>query len=177
MGDKISNELYESLQKLNRYIHRNRHRAIESNEGIHPGQMRLLMLISKNEGIMQRGLTEILDMRPSSITEMISNLEKNSLIRREQDENDRRVMHVYLTENGKKITDEFNKTKDSLPDMIFSSLSLEEKDKMLEIINKINSNLENLDTTDKDIDYRSKNNGKFCSHHKHGRHHRKNKED
>lgn len=171
MTEKISNELYDAVQKLNRYMHRNRHRALNTKEGIHRGRMKLLYLISKNDGIIQRDLAEMLDMRPSSLTEMISNLEKSSLVRREKDENDGRVMHVFLTDEGKKIIDNFIKAKDNMPDTVFNSLTVEEKEKMLELVNKVNLNLETIDTKEDVIEYKSIKPG-FC-HKGHKRNHRK----
>ena len=177
MAEKISNELYDAVQKLNRHMHRSRYRSIKTNEGMHRGRMKLLMLISKNNGIIQRDLAEILDMRPSSLTELVSNLEKNSLVRREKDENDGRVMHVFLTDEGKKIIDDFTQEKDSLPDYVFDCLSIDEKEKMLEIINKVNLNLESVDSTDKELEDKSKRLKDGCCHHRdghgHGGHHRK----
>ena len=167
MNDKISTELYDALQKMNRYMHRSKHRSMKRKEGVHPGQMKLLSIISKNDGIIQRDLAEILDMRPSSLTEMVSNLEKNSLISRKQDENDRRIMHVYLTEEGKKIIESFKQAKDDLHDSVFNCLTLDEKEKMLEIVRKVNSSLESLDNLSEDsIIGQDK-----CCYHGHGEHH------
>ncbi|MBS5938584.1 MarR family transcriptional regulator [Clostridium sartagoforme] len=184
MTEKISNELYDAVQKLNRHMHRNRHRAVKTNEGIHRGRIRLLHFISKNDGIIQRDLAEMLDMRPSSLTEMITNLEKSSLVKREKDENDGRVMHVFLTDEGKKIIDDFTKVKDELPDTVFNCLTVEEKEKMLEIVNKVNSNLETIDSTEEGLKDNTKlecsQKGRGGHHRKHGRpdkfnHHRENK--
>lgn len=170
MSDKISSELYDALQKLNRYIHRSRHREVNLKDGIHRGQRKLLLLISENDGIIQRDLAEMLDMRPSSLTEMLSHLEKNSLIKREQDENDRRVMHVYLSEEGKGLLEEIRKVNSRLPDSIFNCLTTEDKEKMLEIINKVNNNLEDIDSLkEKDND---KNIKIESLHHGHGEHHK-----
>lgn len=169
MTDQISSELYDAVQKMNRYMHRSRHRSIKTKEGIHPGQIKLLSIISKNDGIIQRELAEILDLRPSSLTEMISNLERNSLITRKQDENDRRIMHVYLTEEGKNIIVNFKQAKDDLQDSIFKCLTIEEKEKMLEIVGKVNSSLESVDTLSDD----SNKEENRCCHHGHGKNHEK----
>ncbi|MCR1950775.1 MarR family winged helix-turn-helix transcriptional regulator [Clostridium sp. DSM 100503] len=167
MTDKNSSELYDAMQKLNRYMHRSRHKAMKSKDGIHHGKMRLLALISENDGIIQRDLAEMIDMRPSSMTEMLSSLEKNSLIKREQDEKDRRIMHVYLTEAGKTSLEEVENINDNLSNSIFNCLTVEEKEKMLGIINKVNKNLESLNNIGEDDD----NCGE--GHHGHSCHHRK----
>ncbi len=105
MSDTISNNLYNALQRLNRQMHRSRHRIMPPIEGLNRGQIRLLFLISKNDGIIQRDLAEMMDIRPSSLTEMLSNLEEHSFIIRKSDEKDRRVMHVYLTDAGRNAID------------------------------------------------------------------------
>lgn len=164
MENKFSSELYDAMQKLNRYMHRGRHKAMKSKDGIHRGKMKLLALISENDGIIQRDLAEILDMRPSSMTEMLSNLENKSLIKREQDEKDRRIMHVYLTESGKEALEEVTKVNNNLSESIFNCLTVEEKEIMLNMVNKINNSFESLGNIDE-------NNDK-CGyvHHGHGRH-------
>lgn len=172
MSDKISSELYDALQKLNRHIHRSRHREMTVKDGIHRGQRKLLLLISENDGIIQRDLAEMLDMRPSSLTEKLSILEKNSLIRREQDEKDRRVMHVYLSEGGKGLLEDIKNANSKLPDSVFNCLTTEEKDKMLEIINKVNNNLEDLDELKEKDEENDKNIKGGCLHHRHGEHHK-----
>ena len=64
MSDTISNNLYNALQRLNRQMHRSRHRIMPPIEGLNRGQIRLLFLISKNDGIIQRDLAEMMDIRP-----------------------------------------------------------------------------------------------------------------
>ncbi|WP_195263414.1 MarR family winged helix-turn-helix transcriptional regulator [Clostridium sp. 1001275B_160808_H3] len=169
MTDKNSSELYDAMQKLNRYMHRSRHKAMKSKDGIHHGKMMLLALISENDGIIQRDLAEMIDMRPSSMTEMLSSLEKNSLIKREQDEKDRRIMHVYLTEAGKSSLEEVENINDNLSNSIFNCLTVEEKEKMLGIINKVNKNLESLNNIGEDDDKCGEgHHGHSCNHRKCG---------
>lgn len=166
MLDKFSGELYDAIQKLNRYIHRSKHKAMKSKDGIQRGKMKLLALVSKNDGIIQRDLADILDMRPSSLTEILASLEKSSLVRREQDEKDRRIMHVYLTEAGKIALDEVANINSNLSDLIFNCLTIEEKETMLNLVNKVNKNLESLSNLDEADDKCGENHHKHSGHHK-----------
>lgn len=143
-----TNNLYDAIQRLNRLMHRHRHRMMPPKDGLHRGQIRLLFLILQNDGIIQRDLADIMDMRPSSLTEMLVNLEQNSLITRKQDEKDRRVIHVYLTDAGKAAVEGFAKSNDKLLESIFNCLTTEETEKMLELVNKINTSLEVMDGED-----------------------------
>ncbi|AKL96518.1 transcriptional regulator [Clostridium aceticum] len=148
MCNTISNNLYNALQRLNRQMHRHKHRMMPPREGLHRGQIHLLFHISKNDGVIQRDLAELMDMRPSSLTEMLTHLEQNSLIERRQNEKDRRVIHVYLTDAGKTAVSGFVQDNDNLAASLFNCLTTEEMEKMLEIVTKINTNLEGMDSGD-----------------------------
>lgn len=56
--------------------------------------------IARYEGTSARELTELLDIRPSSLSEMLSRLESQGDILRRRDEKDARISHIWLTEQG-----------------------------------------------------------------------------
>ena len=57
-------------------------------------------------------------------------------------------MHVYLTDEGKSVVDGFARADDKLLSYIFNSLTEKEAEIMLELVNKINANLETIDNED-----------------------------
>lgn len=61
---------------------------------------RLLSILKENSNLSSRELAELLDIRPSSLTELLTRLEQEQLVVRTPDENDRRVVRVSLTEKG-----------------------------------------------------------------------------
>lgn len=169
MSNTISNNLFNALQRLNRQMHRQSHRMMPPKDGLHRGQIHLLHLISQNDGIIQRDLAERLDMRPSSLTEMLTGLEQNSYIVRKQDEKDKRIIHVYVAEAGKTAIDGFSQANDKLADSLFSCLTTEEMEKMIELVDRINTNLEVVDEGDPVECHEGK---RFHhGHHGHNKHH------
>lgn len=96
------NDLYRTLHRLNRQMHRVSHKEGHRKGRLYHGQANLLLLISQNDGASQRELGEQMDIRPSSMTEMLTKLEQNGLIVKKRDDKDQRVMHIHLTEEGKK---------------------------------------------------------------------------
>jgi DNA-binding MarR family transcriptional regulator len=148
MTNTSSNQLYNALIRLNRQMHRHAHREMPPKHGLHRGQIHLLFLISRNDGVIQRDLADIMDIRPSSLTEMLIKLEKDALIVRKQDEKDQRVMHIHLTENGKVAVDGFAEANDKLSASIFDCLTEAESGKMLELVEKISASLETMDGPD-----------------------------
>jgi len=72
-------------------------------EGFHPGMGRPLEVLAENDNVTSRELAELLDIRPSSLTELLTRLESEGLVTRTPDENDRRVTRVSLTDKAKEL--------------------------------------------------------------------------
>lgn len=64
------------------------------------GQGRVLTILKMQPEISQKDLSYLLDMRPQSLGEILSKLEKNGYITRTPSETDRRVMNIKLTDDG-----------------------------------------------------------------------------
>lgn len=77
----------------------------------------------------------------SNMTTVIDNLEKRGLVRRERDTNDRRMIIIYLTDDGKKlIASVFPKHVENMV-QIFSSLSKEEQETLGGLLRKLGKSL------------------------------------
>lgn len=156
------NKLYHALHRLNRQMHRTPHRDNHREFGLHRGQAHLLLLVLQNDGASQRDLAEQLDVRPSSMTEMLTKLEQGNLIARKQDDKDQRVMRIYLTEPGKEAAEKMAQNKDAYAESFFQALNEDEQEQLLVLIEKLCAGLE----TDEDSHLEGR-------HHKHcGCHHR-----
>jgi len=68
--------------------------------GLTMPQLRLLFMMRDEPGITGGSLAERFSVNPSTITGHIEKLLQRELVRREEDEQDRRVQHNYLTEAG-----------------------------------------------------------------------------
>ena len=61
----------------------------------------MLIRIFDNEGAKQDELASMLYLDKAVVTRTVNLLQEKGLIYREQDENDRRVRHIYLTDHGR----------------------------------------------------------------------------
>ncbi len=68
--------------------------------GLTMPQLRLLFMMRDEPGVTGGALAERFGVNPSTITGHIEKLLQRDLVRREEDEQDRRVQHNYLTEAG-----------------------------------------------------------------------------
>lgn len=105
------------------------------------GQHRVLHVLAKEGTLMQSQLAEILDIRPSSLTELLSKLADRGLISRTPDETDKRVINVSLTNAGKSAIENETGASDELIDSIFDGLSDEELDQLNTLFDKLNGSL------------------------------------
>lgn len=101
------------------------------------GQGRVLALLKLQPEISQRELSYLLDMRPQSLGELLSKLERNGYITRTPSETDRRVMNIRLTQEGAAATEqEFSFDK------LFECLSEEEQSNLSCYLDRIIDTLE-----------------------------------
>lgn len=163
------NELYRALHRLNRQMYRAYHRGGHGRGGVHRGQANLLLLILQNDGANQRDLAELLDVRPSSMTEMLARLEQSNLVVRKQDEKDQRVMHIFLTEEGKAVAEKIAESKDDVAGSFFSALADDEQEQLLSLINKLCAGLGAAEDSCDDACHR--HGPGHHGRHRHGLHH------
>jgi len=89
------------------------------------------------DGISMSGLANRLGLDTSTLTRNIQKLEKLDLVRRKQDKNDKRILVVYLTDNGR---DKVEKIEESLLDLNFSMMKyidLDDQENIPEMLEKL----------------------------------------
>lgn len=96
------------------------------------GQGRVLTVLQRKDGISTKDLSEILDIRVTSLNETLNKLEQKEYIEKIPSKDDKRVLLIYLTDKGHNF--EFLKPKDV---DIFDCLSDDEKDQLYDYLNRI----------------------------------------
>lgn len=91
------NDVTKSVLKLMRAMRR---RPMHEQE-FPPAVGRMLMTLREHDGAAPSELCEIMDVRPSSMSELLGRMEENALITRVSDETDSRATKVFLSESGK----------------------------------------------------------------------------
>lgn len=135
-------ELIAALGEIFKAIHQRSYHKMES-QCLYPGQPKLLSLISKNEGITQKELSEKAFVTPATITGMLSKLEANHIVYRIPDDTDKRIMRVYLTPEGNQLALKSEQFMVSLTEQAFNGFDLEELQTFLTLTNKMRNNLRN----------------------------------
>jgi DNA-binding MarR family transcriptional regulator len=77
-------------------------------------QWRALVVVSRNEGINQGGLAELLEVEPITLCRMIDRLEEAGLVERRRDPADRRAWQIFLTDKAGPVLEKVRGIADEL---------------------------------------------------------------
>ena len=100
-------------------------------------QNRILLMLNESDGISQRDMTTLLQLRPQSVSETLSKLEAGGLVERRQNSRDKRVFNIFMTEEGKARAQELVIDRPDFAAMFLSPLSPEEKKQLLELLMRL----------------------------------------
>ena len=106
------------------------------------GKRRVLALLAMKEGMSQKDIAFLLGIRPQSASEVLAKLQDQGFIERRQDEDDKRVTKVYLTEKGREHAKRCAEMHQAMAADVFSVLSEDEKEQLLSILSKLSESLE-----------------------------------
>lgn len=113
--------------------------------GLYRGQPPLLRALSKQNGRTHSELAAILDVTPSTISNMIKRMEKAELVVRRRDDEDERVSRVYLTDHGRAAISRMTAIMQDLETATFAGFTAEEKAAMRGLLLKMIDNLQDRD--------------------------------
>ena len=112
--------------------------------GITGTQSRVLQYIceeGRHKEVFQRDIEEAFQIRRPTVTQIIQLMERNGLIVRESVERDARLKRLILTEKAYKIEQVMEGQMLDMENKLSRNISSEEKEMLLQILNKIRNNL------------------------------------
>ena len=109
-----------------------------------PAIGRLLACAAENPGVSSRELCELLDVRPSSLSEMTARAEADGLLTRTADESDRRIQRITLSEKGSRLVTDMETARDEDARKKTACLTDEEKQRFCDLCNRLSEHIERL---------------------------------
>lgn len=128
-------EQFMQIQWLLIRHHHHNHMAFGLTGNPYRGQGRVLKLLKMQPEITQKELSDLMDMRPQSLGDLLRKLEQKGYITRIQAENDKRAMIIRLTEKGAKA--EIQDDKQLGFETLFDCLAEEEQIRLSEYLKRI----------------------------------------
>lgn len=77
--------------------------------GLTPGQPKVLDYLLRHDGAIQKEIATFCHIEPASLTAILNGMEGKGFIQRRAVGNDRRSLHVYLTETGRTYADRLDR--------------------------------------------------------------------
>ncbi len=103
-------------------------------EGASLARTKLLLYLEGQEGEARAAdIAEFFGLAPRTVTEALDGLERDGMVRREPDPQDRRVKRLSITEAGTAATAATEPLRIALVEQIFGALNVEEQ-RQLEVI-------------------------------------------
>ena len=128
------------LAQVCRLHHTRAHTLLES-LGLYRGQPPMLHALWQQEGLTHSELAELLHVRPATITRMLQRMEKAGFVERRQDEEDRRVSRVYLTEAGRAVQSGVQQVWRTLEAESLDGMTSEERALLERLLARVRENL------------------------------------
>ncbi len=140
MGIINKDSLYYLFLKINR-LHYYRSHVLLDEIGIYHGQPPMLFILSKRDGLSQKELADLLQVKPSTITVMLKRMEKANLVIRKQDNEDGRVSRVYITENGLEHCEKAKNVMNKIEEECFGNFTTDEAILLRSLLLQMKDNL------------------------------------
>lgn len=105
------------------------------------GQPKILEYLYENDGAVQKDIAKFCFIEQATVTSILARMEKNELIIRKVDPDNRRFQFVYLTEKGKVEAKFVIESFDKLENNALKDFTDEEKMQFVNFLNRVNKNL------------------------------------
>ena len=110
---------------------------------LNPGQGRILFALWQIDDVPIRELSIKTQLTKSTLTTMLDRLESAGFLKREPDENDRRIIKVKLSEKSKKLQKKYVDVSKKMTDVFYGTLTEKEIDEFERYLRQILDNLIN----------------------------------
>jgi DNA-binding MarR family transcriptional regulator len=109
--------------------------------GVTRAQWKVLFRLSRNPGLRQVELADVLDVEPITLSRIIDRLQESGLVERSPDPTDRRAWRLQVTSKAQPLIAKLLKLADGLMDEAFDGLSEADLTAMRGKLTKIRENL------------------------------------
>jgi DNA-binding MarR family transcriptional regulator len=133
----VAEDVFERLRRITfDGEHAERMAALNARMKLSPGVTKMLIRLSKEDGVSMGDMARGIGVDPSYITALVDDLDQRGLARREPAPDDRRVKIIVLTDEGRKLGQEIDAVL-SVPPTAFKALSSAELRQLRDLLDKI----------------------------------------
>lgn len=139
---KLAEELFEAFSRFDRAAHAGRFSMLK--RIAKPGQVFVLMNLKKQgpsdgSGLRVTEIANALGVTPSSVTQIVTDLEAKGLVARSMDCRDRRAVRVSLTKEGDSFVEDFQSPYLPVLDALVGTLGKEKSRQLIDLLAEANA--------------------------------------
>ena len=105
-------------------------------------QGRILYALWQEDGVSIKTVSKKCGLAITSLTTMLERMEKSGLIRREQDQQDKRKTRLYLTEKSRSLKDDYDDVSAGMGRIYYKGFSEDEIIQFESYLERVQKNLE-----------------------------------
>ena len=113
--------------------------------GLTAGQPKVLDYLGRHDGSVQKDIAAGCQIDPATLTGLVNRMEEKGLIRRCNEDGNRRSLHVYLTEQGWDKQREVRQTMERQSEAVQAGLSEEQRAQLLDCLYKVCANMTDME--------------------------------
>lgn len=125
--------------------HRKVMQSLLDKTGVYQAQHYLLMVISSNQYASQKELADSLEISTATVAVSLKKLENGGYIKKVMDEDDNRLNKIVITEKGNKVVEQSREIFKLRDEKIFHGFTDNEMDTFIELVQKLNRNLADME--------------------------------
>ncbi len=124
------------LARVSRLVGRERRMKLER-IGLHHAQGMILFNLWREDGIAQSELAQSLHIAPPTVSSTLKRMERDGWVERHRDEDDQRIVRVFLTENSKQLRKEAHASFQAMHQELTALLTEEEREVLSQSLYKV----------------------------------------
>ena len=113
--------------------------------GLTAGQPKVLDYLARHDGSVQKDIAAGCQIDPATLTGLLNRMEEKGLIRRCNEDGNRRSLHVYLTEQGWDKQRGVRQTMERQSEAVQAGLSEEQRAQLLDCLYKVCANMTDME--------------------------------
>jgi MarR family transcriptional regulator for hemolysin len=109
--------------------------------GLTRAQWQVIAYLSKNEGIHQAALADLLEIEPITLVRILDRLAERGLIERRQHPTDRRTWSLFLKDAARPLLVELRPVGEATREEALDGISEADRDRLVEMLARMKTNL------------------------------------
>ncbi len=128
------------IHDVARLLRKNFNRRVQS-LGMTQEQCRVILHLSRHEGIQQVDLAELLEIKPITLARLLDKLQESGLIERHRNPDDRRAHRLHLTDSAHPVVEKIMKIGETIRTDANKNIPARDLEKLQAVLSHLKTNL------------------------------------